>query len=75
MDTLATRQRIARRRDLLVLGDSKPISYGNVVAMNGAQVRFIAALGAAGVANNLYASLDRDQATVVDYVAQRDENS
>jgi transposase len=73
VDTLATLQRVARRRDLLVLGDSKLISYGNVVAMNGAGVRFIAALGAARVDNSLYASLDLAKATMVDYVAQRDE--
>ena len=73
IDTLSTLQRIARRRDLLVLGDSKLISYGNVVAMNGAQVRFIAALGAARVENSLFASLNRDEAATVDYVAQRDE--
>jgi transposase len=72
VDTLTALQSVARRRDLLLLGDSKLISYNNVVAMNGAGVRFIAALGAARVDNSVYRSLDLATATVVDYVAQRD---
>ena len=72
VDTLATLQRVARRRDLLVLGDSKLISYGNVAAMNGAEVTFIAALGAARVDDSLFASLNRNEATLVDYMAHRD---
>jgi transposase len=64
-------QTIARRQDLLLVGDSKLISYGNVEAMGAAGVRFVAPLGAARTADEVFAGLDRARATKVDYVAER----
>jgi transposase len=64
-------QKMARRQDLLLVGDSKLISYGNVTAMNTAEVRFVAPLGAARTPSEVFAGLDRAQATKVDYVAER----
>lgn len=72
VEAMTQLQKVARRRDLLLLGDSKLISYGNVAAMNAAEVRFIAALGAARVEDGLLAALDHTSATPVEYVAQRD---
>jgi transposase len=72
VDAMTQLQKVARRRDLLLLGDSKLISYGNVAAMNAAEVHFIAALGAARVEEGLFAGLDLTSATPVEYVAQRD---
>jgi transposase len=73
VEAMSRLQTMARRRDVLLVGDSKLISYGNVAAMNTAGVRFIAPLGAARVPDGLYASLDPATATLVDYVALRDE--
>jgi len=65
-------QNIAGERDFLLVGDSKLISYGNVAAMNGAGVTFIAPLASSRVPAGLLAGLDPDKAQPVDYIAQRD---
>lgn len=73
VEAMTRLQTMARRRDVLLVGDSKLISYGNVSAMNTAAVQFIAPLGAARVPAGLYASLDSAAAVLVDYVALRDK--
>jgi uncharacterized protein DUF4277 len=65
-------QEVAGERDFLLIGDSKLISYTNVVAMNTAGVGFIAPLAAARIPPGLFAGLDLEAAQPVDYIAQRD---
>src|SRR5258705_4363196 len=65
---------LAGPRGFLLVGDSKLISYGNVTAMIDGAVTFIAPLAAARVPAGLFAGLDRSAATVVDYIADRDED-
>jgi transposase len=74
VDTMNQLKTMAGPRDFLMIGDSKLISYGNVTAMNAAAVTFIAPLAASRVPDGLFASLDPAIATVVDYIAERDEN-
>jgi transposase len=71
--TMHALQALAAPRSFLLVGDCKLISYPNVTAMNTAQVTFVAPLAASRVPDGLFASLDRAQATLVDYVAERDE--
>lgn len=73
-DTMHALQGLAAPRSFLLIGDSKLVSYTNVTAMNDAQVTFIASLAASRVPDGLFASLDRSKATVVEYVAERDED-
>src|SRR6266508_877653 len=73
-DTMRVLQTLASPRSFLLVGDSKLISYPNATAMIDAQVTFIAPLAASRVPDALFASLDHKQATVVDYIAERDEN-
>src|SRR6266540_199970 len=73
-DTMYALQALAASRSFLLVGDSKLISYANVTAMHDAQVTFIAPLAAARVPEGLFVSLDRAQATFVDYVADRDQD-
>jgi transposase len=73
-DTMHALQDLAAPRSFLLVGDSKLISYTNVTAMHDAQVTFIAPLAASRVPDGLFASLDRSKATIVDHVAERDED-
>ena len=74
-DTMRALQKLATPRDFLLVGDSKLVSYTNVGAMNAEQVTFIAPLAASRVPDGLFAGLDPAQATFVDYIADRDDNS
>ena len=74
-DTMRALQTLAAPRSFLLVGDSKLISYANVTAMADAQVTFLAPLAASRVPEGLFAGLDRAQATIVDYIADRDENT
>jgi transposase len=74
VDTMDCLRSLAGPRTFLLVGDSKLISYTNVTAMTGAQVTFIAPLAASRVPAGLFAGLDRAAATVVDYIAERDED-
>ncbi|GAA2212101.1 IS1634 family transposase [Nonomuraea monospora] len=65
-------QQIAGRREMLLIGDSKLISYGNVSAMREAGVTFIAPLAAAKVPAALFAGLDPAGGRLVEFVAARD---
>src|SRR6266566_4503830 len=73
VDTMNRLKTLAGPRSFLLVGDSKLISYTNVTAMIDAQVTFIAPLAASRVPDGLFAGLDRATATVVDYLADRDE--
>ena len=72
IDAMNHLQQIAGPRRFLMIGDSKLVSYDNVGAMNTAGVGFIAPLAASRVPAGLFAGLDTDTATAVEYVAQRD---
>ncbi|MFG1711330.1 IS1634 family transposase [Nonomuraea sp. M3C6] len=65
-------QQIAGRREMLLIGDSKLISHGNVAAMLEAGVAFLAPLAAAKVPAGLFAGLDPADGQQVDVVAARD---
>jgi hypothetical protein len=74
VDTMNQLKTLAGSRDFLMIGDSKLVSYGNVTAMIDAGVTFIAPLAASRVPEGLFAGLDPTTATVVDYLAERDED-
>lgn len=63
---------LAGERSLLLVGDSKLISRGNIVAMNTAKVAFIAPASKLYLPTELLAGLDIEQTSPVDYVASRD---
>ena len=64
---------IAAERTFLMVGDSKLISYPNVVAMTRAGVSFIAPASKTHVDAATLGAQDVATATPVDYVAQRDQ--
>ena len=74
VDTMNHLKTLAGPRSFLLVGDSKLVSYTNVTAMIDAHLTFIAPLAAARVPEGLFATLDPGAATVVDYIAERDEN-
>ncbi|WP_327223338.1 IS1634 family transposase [Streptomyces platensis] len=65
-------RKLASPRDFLMIGDSKLVSYSNLLALKEAGVRFIAPAPAAKVPDGLYAALDLGKARLVDYTAARD---
>jgi transposase len=65
-------EKMAGERSLLMIGDSKLVSYANLVAIDSAGVEFIAPASKSYVPASLLASCDLDAATPVDYVAGRD---
>ena len=65
-------RKVAGPRTFLLVGDSKLISWANVVAMAAGQVTFVAPLAAARVPAGLFAALPPGAGTQVDYVAARD---
>jgi hypothetical protein len=74
VDTMNRLKTLAGPRGFLMIGDSKLVSYRNITAMRDAGVTFIAPLAAARVPDGLFAGLDPTTATVVDYIADRDED-
>ena len=72
VDAMSHLKTLAGQHGFLLVGDSKLISYGNVTAMLGGEVTFIAPLAASRVPAGLFAGLDLAAATVVDYIAERD---
>src|SRR6266516_1343227 len=73
VDTMNQLKTLAGPRTFLMVGDSQLVSYNNVTAMIDAQVMFIAPLAASRVPVGLFAGLDPGAATIVDYIAERDE--
>jgi len=67
-------KQLAGQRDLLVVGDSKLLSRGNIIAMNHAQVAFIAPASKTYLPAARLRALDWDQAIGVDYAAERDQH-
>jgi hypothetical protein len=65
-------QRIATTRRLLIVGDSKLVSYDNLTTMHADEVTFVAPASKVYVKAEQLAGLALDQATQVDYVAARD---
>lgn len=63
---------LAGTRKVLLVGDSKLVSRGNILAMNTAKVRFIAPAGKAYLPAEHLRVLDPQAATPVDYLAERD---
>ena len=68
-------QQMATPPGFLLVGDSKLVSYTNLAAMSEAGVGFIAAASKTYVPASVLADLDLVNATTVDYVAQRDQNT
>jgi hypothetical protein len=65
-------QRLATPTRLLMIGDSKLVSYANLAAMTGQKVAFIAPASKAYVPAAELAGLDLAAAKPVEYVAKRD---
>ncbi|MGC4857396.1 IS1634 family transposase, partial [Micromonospora sp. DT4] len=65
-------QQIATTRRLLIVGDSKLVSYDNLSKMHGDDVSFVAPASKVYVPAEALAGLDLAQASRVDYVAARD---
>jgi transposase len=66
-------QELATERRLLIIGDSKLISYANLAAMDGEGVTFVAPASKTYVPASELAGLSLRDAVKVDYVAQRDQ--
>jgi len=66
-------QGLATPRRMLIIGDSKLISYANLAAMDADGVDFVAPASKTYVAAAQLAGLSVEQAIKVDYVAQRDQ--
>jgi hypothetical protein len=66
-------QEMATTRRLLIIGDSKLISYANLAAMDADGVTFVAPASKTYVPVAELAGLTLDAATQVDYIAQRDQ--
>lgn len=64
--------KLAQQRDLLMIGDTKLVSYPNLAAMIEARVDFVAPASKAYVGADTLAACDLENATGVDYVAERD---
>jgi len=63
---------LAGQRELLLVGDSKLLSRGNIIAMHTAKVAFIAPASKAYLPTEVLGGLDIEQASPVDYAASRD---
>ena len=63
---------LAGQRELLLVGDSKLLSRGYIIAMHTAKVAFIAPASKAYLPTEVLGGLDLEQASPVDYAASRD---
>lgn len=70
--TMKALQRLACRQRLLMIGDSKLISYANLAALDGQGAAFIAPASKTYVGAEVLRSLRLEAATRVGYVAARD---
>jgi Domain of unknown function (DUF4277) len=64
---------LAAERALLLVGDSKLLSRGNILAMNTAKVAFIAPAAKTYLPADVLGGLEVGVATPVDYLAERDQ--
>jgi transposase len=69
-------QQIATTRRMLIIGDSKLVSYDNLTTMHAEKVTFVAPASKVYLSADTLSGLDLDlgQATRVDYVAGRDKS-
>ncbi|MEV7630752.1 IS1634 family transposase [Actinoplanes sp. NPDC089786] len=67
-------QKIATSRRMLIVGDSKLVSYDNLTTMHADEVTFVAPASKVYVKADALAGLDLQRATRVDYVAARDQS-
>ena len=70
--TMTALTKMATPRDFLLVGDSKLVSYANLVAMTDAGVTFLAPASKTYVPAAVLARLDIHDAVEVDHVAERD---
>ena len=70
--TMQALQELAGQQQFLLVGDSKLISRGNVIAMNQAGVQFIGPAGKSYLPAERLSTLDREATMPVEYVAERD---
>lgn len=63
---------VAGGKDFLLVADSKLVSYPNIGALLAAGVGFVAPVPAAKIPDTVYAALDVERATVVDYTPLRE---
>jgi transposase len=73
--TMNSLRAMAGPKEFLLIADSKLISYGNVAVLMKAGTDFIAPVPASKVDDAVYAALDVEAATVVDYTPARDEET
>ncbi|MDX3531476.1 IS1634 family transposase [Streptomyces sp. ID05-39B] len=73
--TMNSLRAMAGPKEFLLIADSKLISYGNVTSLIKAGTDFIAPAPASKVDDAVYAALDLEAATVVDYIPARDEDT
>jgi transposase len=73
--TMNSLRAMAGPKKFLLIADSKLVSYGNVTALIKAGTDFIAPAPASKVDDTVYAALDLEAATVVDYTPARDEGT
>jgi transposase len=64
---------LAKERSLLLVGDSKLVSRGNILAMNQARISFIAPASKTYLPAARLGGLDPAAAAPVDYLAERDQ--
>jgi transposase len=67
-------KKLAGQRKVLLVGDSKLVSRGNILAMNKAEVCFIAPASKTYLPAEHLRALEVEAATPVDYVAERDQD-
>lgn len=70
--TMTALTTMAAPRDFLLIGDSKLVSYGNLVAMTEAGVAFLAPASKTCVPADVLAALDIHATVEVDHIAERD---
>ena len=71
--TMRALQELAGQQQFLLVGDSKLLSRGNVIAMNQAGVQFVGPAGKSYLPAERLSALDREAALPVEYVAERDQ--
>jgi hypothetical protein len=73
VEAMTRLKELAGQRGLLLVGDSKLLSRGNIMAMNTAKVAFIAPAAKPYLPGARLAVLDPAAAAPVDYLAERDQ--
>jgi Domain of unknown function (DUF4277) len=73
--TMTALKELAGKRKMLLVGDSKLVSRGNILAMNTARVAFIAPAGKTYLPAIHLRALDPQAACPVDYIAERDQQT